>query len=234
ILYSIRDPRLWKLLFAPQGGISPAGLLFPAILAGTLLCALWRRSWASLFLFCGWLLYFRSVYSASAGHGDLAFLANHLNSLRYVDGLLAASEVWLAGLLGRFALPLVAINTASRLALLYLRIPYPPIAVCTLAVGLAAAVYFSRRWAAAVIAAALTIGGPFVLERNRTRWTTYWDPIKPALAELRGPELGVFAMDEGSFFAGHVVAAGNPVDSRVRAFLPEEIDALSPDARPRY
>jgi len=85
-----------------------------------------------------------------------------------------------------------------------------------------------------VIAAALTIGGPFVVERNRTRWTTYWDPIKPALAELRGPELGVFAMDEGSFFAGHVVAAGNPVDSRVRALLPEEIDALAPENRPRY
>src|SRR5207302_10177718 len=54
ILYNIRDPRIWKLLFAPAGGISPAGVLFPAILAGTLLCCAWRLlkdrpiNWAAL------------------------------------------------------------------------------------------------------------------------------------------------------------------------------------------
>jgi hypothetical protein len=54
--------------------------------------------------------------------------------------------------------------------------------------------------------------------------------LKPALAAVRGPELGVFAMNEGSYYAGHVVAAGNPVDARVRAYLPEEVAT----ARPRY
>ena len=234
ILYNLRDPRLWKLLFAPAGGVSPAGILFPAILAGTLACAIWRRNWISLLLFSGWLLYFRSVYSASAGHGDLAFLGNSLNSLRYVDGLLAASEVWLAGLLGAFAVPLVAVNTASRLALLYVRVPFPLISISCLAFGLGAAVYFSRRWAAGVITAALVIGGPLVVQRNRARWTPYWDEVKPALDEVRGPDLALFAMDEGSFFAGHIVAAGNPVDPRVRALLPEEMDALAPGARPGH
>ncbi len=237
ILYHIRDPRLWKLLFLPAGGVSPAGLLFPAILAGTLVCCVWKglhRSWIAWLLLSGWLLYFRSVYSASAGHDDLAFLGNSLNSLRYVDGLLAASEVWLAGLLGRFALPLVAVNTASRLLLLYARIPFPAMTVCAVAVAAALAIYLSRRWAAAVIAAALLLGGPFVVERNRSRWTPFWNDIRPALDEVRGPDLGVYALDEGSFFAGHVVAAGNPVHPEVRAFLPDEMDALPAAARPKY
>jgi hypothetical protein len=243
ILYNLRDPRLWKLLFIPAGGVSPAGLLFPAILAGTLAGCLWKLgssasrrqvNWAALFIFCGWLLYFRSVYSASAGHGDLAFLANSLNSLRYVDGLLAASEVWLAGLLGPWALPLVAIDTASRLALLYARIPFPALAVGALSIAVGAAVYLSRRWAAAVVAAALVICGPLIVQRNRVRWTTYWDDLKPAVAAVRGPDLAVFALEDTCFFAGHVVAAGNPVDSRVRAVHAEELDALPPAARPRY
>jgi hypothetical protein len=84
------------------------------------------------------------------------------------------------------------------------------------------------------VAAALLIGGPLALERNRVRWTTYWDDLKPALDKVRGPELAAFAMNEGSYFAGHVVAAGNPVNAGVRAFLPEEMDAFSAEARPRY
>jgi hypothetical protein len=37
-------------------------------------------------------------------------------------------------------------------------------------------------------------------------------------------------MEEGSYYAGHVVAAGNPVDARVRALLPDEVET----ARPKY
>ena len=99
---------------------------------------------AAFLILCGWLLYFRSVFSACASPGDLAFVLNGLNSLRYVDGVLALSEVYLALLLGRFALPLVAVNTLSRLALLYARLPgdlFPPLAVCAIA-----AVFFLVAW----------------------------------------------------------------------------------------
>jgi hypothetical protein len=242
ILYNLRDPRVWKLLFWPAGGVSPAGLLFPVILAGTLVSGAWclvrwkgsPMNWAALLILCGWMLYFRSVYSASAGHGDLAFLGNSLNSLRYVDGLLAASEVWLAALLGRFALPLVAINTVSRLALVYARIPFPPLRVCALAVAIGAALFVSRRRAAAVATAILLIGGPLAVERNRTRWTTYWDAVKPVLDEVRGPELVALAMPDGSFYAGQIVAAGNPVHPEVRALLPDEMEDLPAAKRPRF
>jgi hypothetical protein len=237
ILYNWRDVRVWKYLFAPAGGVSPAGLLFPLILAGSLVWCAWsitrrREVWGAAFVLCGWLLYFRSVYSASAGHGDLAFLGNSLNSLRYVDGVMAASEVMLAAALGRWALPLAAVNAASRLALVYAHLALPAgwVAIVALAAGLV--VWTAGRWAWLVVAAALAVGAPMAVERNRARWTTYWDDLKPALAEVRGPELGAFAINEGSYYAGHVVAAGNPVDARVRAFLPEEL--AKSGARPRY
>lgn len=234
ILHHVRDPRLWKTLFLPSGGVSPAGILFPLILAAILIAAIRRPSWAALLIVVGWVAYVRSVYSASAGPDDIAFLANGLNSVRYVDGVLAATEVWLVSLLGRAALPLVAINTASRLVLLYARVPFPAAVAVLCAVALGAALLLARRWAPAVLAAALLIGGPIAVERNRVRWTPYWNSLRPALDAVRGPGLAAFAMDEGSYFAGHVVAAGNPVHPEVRAFLPEDLDRLPPAARPRY
>jgi hypothetical protein len=242
ILHHARDPRVWRLLFWPPGGVSPAGLLFPLILAATLVAGVFvvvrRRSspmaWAALLILAGWAVYFRSVYSASAGPGDVAFLSNGLNSIRYVDGVLAASEIWLAALLGWIALPFVAVNTIGRLVLLYVHLPFPVwiAATCAEATGVVVGIF--RRWAPAVVAAALLMGGPIAVERNRVRWTPYWNDLKPALDAVRGPDLAAFAMDEGSYFAGHVVAAGNPVDPRVRALLPEELDALPPGSRPRY
>lgn len=243
ILFNLHDPRLWRAFFLPAGGVSPAGILFPEILAGTLglcgwRCLRWlaRRSrpdatdCAAVLILCGWLLYFRSVFSACASPGDLAFVLNSLNSLRYVDGVLALSEVYLALVLGRFALPLVAVNTVSRLALLYAKLPadlFPPLAVCaTAAVVLLMA--WRRPW---VAAAACVIAGPYIVERNRLHWTSYWNDLKPALAVVRGPELAEFAMEEGSYFAGHVVAAGNPVVPAVRALVPEKVAA---GTRPRY
>ena len=72
------------------------------------------------------------------------------------------------------------------------------------------------------------------MERNRARWTPYWNELKPALSEIRSKGLGELAMEDGGYFAGHVVAAGNPVNPAVRSLLPEEIDRLSPAERPRY
>jgi hypothetical protein len=228
ILYHWRDARVWKYLFAPADGVSPAGVLFPWILAGTIAWCAWRvvrrqDAWGAAFVLCGWALYFRSVYSASAGPDDVAFLGNSLNSLRYVDGVMAASEVMLAAALGRWALPFVAVNAVSRLALVYAHLALPAGWVLVAAVAAGALVWAAGRRSWMVVAAGLVVGTPVVVERNRARWTTYWDDLKPALAALRGPELGAFAMDEGSYFAGHVVAAGNPVDPGVRAFLPEEV-----------
>jgi len=257
ILYSLHDPRLWRALFWPAGGVSPAGLLFPLTLAAVLLLGCWRCAraawswlrrraapgpldWAAAAILCGWLLYFRSVFSASAqiGGGDLSFVLNSLNSIRYVDGVLAASDLWLVALAGRaLAVPLIAVQIVSRLLILYTRIPadlFPPLAMAAAAVLAAAAVMALGHRAAWVAAAALLVASPYVVQRNRTRWTTYWDALKPRLESVRDQGLAVLAMPDGGYFAAHVVAAGNPVHPAVRAWLPEELEALAPAARPAY
>jgi hypothetical protein len=255
ILYSLHDPRLWRALFLPAGGVSPAGLLFPLILAAALVvsavrCGLavfaWLRSraapspldWAAFFLLCGWLLYFRSVFSASAYAGDLAFILNGLNSIRYVDGVLAVSELFLVAMLVRFPRlvgALVAIHLISRLVWLYGKIelfgPGTIVLIATLVLVLFVPL---KRHAVALTMLGLVAFGPFVVERNRRRWTTYWNDLKPAIQQAAGNGLAELALPDGGYFAGHMVAAGSPVDPAVRSLLPEDIDALPPGTRPRY
>jgi len=238
ILYSLRNPQLWRYLFLPPTVLSPAGLLFPLILGAILPVALWQcfrheRRWVAFLILCGWLLYFRSVYSASASAGDLAFIANNLNSVRYVDGVLALSEIFLVALAARFTWivwPLVALNAASRLYDLYSKVPIPPIWLALTI--LAAALVFHFRLVAGLIA--LLVITPLVIERNRLEWTTYWNDLKPSLEDVREKGLAALAAPDGGYFAAHVVAAGNPVNPQVQAFLPDDLDAFAPAARPPY
>jgi hypothetical protein len=162
------------------------------------------------------------------------FVLNGLNSIRYVDGVLAVSELFLAACLGlRIALPLVAINSASRLMILYLKLsPY--------AVAIAAIVLIGfwllkgTRWSVPVAVTLLVVGCPLAVERNRRNWTTYWNDLKPTLDQVRSAGLAELALEDGGYFAGHIVAAGNPVSPGVRSLLSDEIGALPPNQRPRY
>ena len=107
ILYSLNDARLWRFLFLPEHGLSPAGVFFPAILplilVGSLAIAglaLWRRritpiAALALFELVSWGVYLRSTYSASGWPGDLAFVRNDLNSTRYIEGPLLVGELCL-------------------------------------------------------------------------------------------------------------------------------------------
>jgi hypothetical protein len=246
ILYNLHDPRLWRALFWPANGVSPAGILFPETLAGILIVSMWlsvrwvlRRArpkpleLASFLLLCGWVLYFRSVFSACAAPGDLSFLLNNLNSLRYVDGVLLASELLLVALLGRFALPLVAIQTASRLLLLYTRLPlqvFPAILV----VGAGLALFLLMRLLAGHRVATLVVllvMACLLVERNRVLWTAYWNDLKPSLQATPGNQLAELCLPDGGYFAGHLVAAGNPVRPEVRTVLLSDLDA---GVRPRF
>jgi hypothetical protein len=250
ILYNLHDPRLWRAFFLPADALSPLGILFPEILAAALLICAWLslrwllrrrkpapREWLALLILGAWLLYFRAPWSASAGGGDLAYVLNSLDSMRLVEGVLAASEILLASMLGRYAIPLAALQAVSRLWWIDRRLPldlFPLPAVCVAAVIAATLVLTARRYAVVAAAAALILACPAIVERNRVHWTVYWNDLKPALAAVRGPDLAYFGMNEASYWAGHVVAAGNPVHPEVRALLPEDLAALAPAARPRY
>ena len=263
ILYSLRDARLWRAFLLPWG-VMPAGALFPAILAGGLVASAWFcvrgalrgraltaprrgavRPWAAFCILCGWLLYFRSVFSASATRGDLRFVLNGLNSLRYVEGVLAVTALFLVSLLARraprLAMALVAVDAGSRLFMLYRELPpeiFPWGVVCLVALAAFLAVRGAARWGfrfqAAAVAMALVGACPFVVERNRALWTAYWNDLKPALAAARPHGLAVLALPDGSYFAGHVVAAGNPIYPAVGAFVPDAFDALPAGQRPAY
>jgi hypothetical protein len=244
ILWNIRNPEVWRIFFLPEGGISPGGLLFPLILALILVLSaalLLRRTWRPLafLILCGWLLYFRSALGAGGGPGDLHFIRNDLNTLRYAEGALAAGELMLAALFPRIAAPFLAVNLASRLYLLYRRIPIalfpiPVIAICALVAALVFVFIRRPKLQAALAALALLIACPILVERNRLLWTPYWNDLKPELASVRGQDLAVLALTDGGYFAGHVVAAGNPVNPNIRCYLPEQMNALSATQRPHY
>jgi hypothetical protein len=251
---NLGDPRLWRALFYP--GLSPAGLLFPVTLAAGLLvpaallaCAVWRRAagpaeWAAAAILLGWLLYFRTIFGACAQPGDLAFIVNGLNSIRYVDGVLALTEILLLAMLARrprLVVALALVSAASRLYILYaeLRPDRFPWAFTLALAALAGGMFwllarFGPKACAGFAAAALVFGGPFAVERNRQQWTTYWNALKPALSAERPLGLAQLALPDGSYFAGHVVAAGNPVDPSVRALTPDEMSGLPAGARPRF
>jgi hypothetical protein len=135
------------------------------------------------------------------------------------------------------AVPLVAINLLSRLVFLYGKLElFGPLAV----VAMAALVFLMflalrrRAVAMAVAVVGLVTLGPLGVEQNRERWTTYWNDLKPAIHGVAGQDLAELALPDGGYFAGHLVAVGSPLDPSVRSLLPEEIDALSARARPRY
>lgn len=213
ILHNLHDPRLWKAFFWPQGGLSPAGLLFPlilaAILAGSVLVvvlALRKRRLtvplaAALFQMVVWGVYVRSIYSASGFPGDLAFVLNDLNSLRYVEGALLAAEVFLVALLIARRVPaalvwaLVAAHGASRVWLVVRRetdIPW------LFAGALAAALFLlSGRWrlAAPVL---LLIAGIYRIEQRRPQWLPQYQPLYQPLYELPPQRISYIVEDEFS------------------------------------
>ena len=263
ILYNLRNPGLWRALLVTSGGVSGAGLLFPLVLAASLGASCWlvarwlvaRRRvaagplpWAAGLLLAGWFLYFRSVYGAGAAPGNLSYIAG-LNTIRYVIGVLAVSELLLVALLSRWspplALGLVALNAASRAVILYSRLPsggfpVPAVIAVAVAAGLGAWLLMRhaprRRALAGVLAAglALGVGGPLLVERNRAGWLAWWADLTPGLAAARGGSLGVLVYPEWGYFAGHALAAGNPVDPAVRTLAAEDLEALPAASRPRY
>jgi hypothetical protein len=275
ILYNLRGARLWRAFLLPGGVMPAGALFPAILVGGLVASAWFClrgaanrslmvaarnahrsralraprqgavRSWAAFSILCGWLLYFRSVYGASALPGDLSFVLNGLNSLRYVEGVLAVTALFLVSLLARraprLAMALVAVDAGSRLFMLYRELPteifpWRVVGLAALAAFLAtrATGRFGVRFQAAAMALALMAMGPFVVECNRARWTTYWDDLKPALAAARPQGLAELAFPDGSYFAGHVVAAGNPIDPAVGAFLPDAFDALPATGRPTY
>jgi hypothetical protein len=257
ILGNLHRPDLWRLLFWPAGGISPAGLLFPLTLAAGLITPLAylitgvskrRRPspawWLALYILAGWILYFRSCYSASGAENDLGYMRASLNSIRYAEGILGLSELFLIWLLWRSRVPrwtpfvLAGAGLLSRLAILYSQIPAQNFRLSTLlliaAISAAAALRLSSI-AVPVTALALLIACPWLVERNRAQWQFWWKDIYRPVAELRPSSIYLIEDDRAGYFAGHILLAGNPLRHQVRAGSnPELRDRLAHGDRPQF
>jgi hypothetical protein len=213
ILHNLHDPRLWKAFFWPQGGLSPAGLLFPliltAILVGSVLVVVLelrkRRLTlllaSALFQMVVWGVYVRSIYSASGFPSDLAFVLNDLNSLRYVEGALLVAEVFLASLLVAKRVPaalvwgLIVVHGASRVWLVVRReTDVPWLFAGVLAVALC---LLSGRWKLAA-PTLLLIAGIYRIEQRRPEWLPRYQPLYLPLYELPPQRISYIVEDEFS------------------------------------
>ncbi len=220
IAYSLHDPDVYRFLFLPEGGLSPAGTLFPVVLPAILGCSL---VWAlgalkrkrcgvaqalGIFQVLAWAVYFRSVYSASGAPGDLAFLRNDLNSTRYVEGPLLVGMLSLVWLLHRWRVPhgviyaLLAVQALGCAAILGRRapdLPWVAIACCGGALALSAACFRGKM--AAFVAAAVVIAsmpaGTFLVERRRPLLAQQLQPLYLPLYDL--PPREVFYVLEDEF-----------------------------------
>ncbi|MCC6362590.1 MAG: hypothetical protein IT165_03650 [Bryobacterales bacterium] len=207
------DKELWAQLI-PPGSLRVGGALMPFLIGGSVvLCCLLMAEGASAlsrglrispqaawspFLLTGWLIYVNSIYSAGATAGRLDYVYDCFNSLRYVEGQLAVSEVliagWLASRLGSSAVVAFASLVAgSRLTALWSFVggstPYP--ALACIAAGLvwvlcAASVRWFRRAILPVLATSLLIASPLVRDRMAQVMRLDWQPVLYQVREASG------------------------------------------------
>lgn len=225
IAHNLGDIRLWKAFFWPAGGVSPAGLLFPAILAAILLgsaaiclremyCRLRGGSGSpvqaalALYQLIAWGVYVRSIYSAGGYPGDLAFVLNDLNSLRYAEGALLVGELALAWLLlvrrrlWVVGVLMLTLNAASRLWLIARRETDVSWAfAAALAVALAGAwILLPGRGKLAAVAL-LVWAGAVGVEQRRPAWLAHYQPLYLPLYEL--PRQRVYYAVDDEFSQQH-------------------------------
>jgi hypothetical protein len=235
ILANRHDPRLWKLLFLPTRGLSPAGLLFPGVLTLTLIAALWillmgvrRRPpvfWLAVYVLAGWLLFARTFWGAGPQPHTLEFLEADLSTLRYVEGFLALGEIflvwffWKRGVPQSILLLLTAIDGASRLWLLY-RHPNLHLFVPALWIGAAllAGLAVLRFAAPALVAIGLTliIVAPAITHRNRAVWFPEWQPIYQSVDDLPPATVFLFENPATGYSALHFALCGPYLKHDVR------------------
>lgn len=220
LLYNLHLPEVWQLLFLPTGGISPLGLLFPIAFALLVpFCLTSRgRPVVSYFYLVSLFVYLRSIFSASGFSGDLQFVRNDLNSMRYFEGAYLAGELFLASFLAgrsRAQGVLLGLNGLSRLYLLVRRAPIPvELSDVLLAVGgasvlLAGLWILGRKSALAGLAAAI-VGGALCVESRRSSWLPDWRALYEPI--YRSPAASVYLVVDDEY--GQQACAHLPVKGR--------------------
>ena len=144
IMSSMRDSELYSILFSPSTA-KTTGILFPVdLIVGTLgalitICyftfkILKKKEtnshllFLSIILLIAWGIFTETPYSAHAAPGDFFYLKS-LSPLRYVEGTVILTEVFLAFVLWKLKVPqqvilgIFGVNLASRLTFEYFGLP---------------------------------------------------------------------------------------------------------------
>lgn len=201
ILSSLQDEHLWQISFSLSGiSGTKAGLLFPVILVfgtvGTIGILVYsyrlirRRkhdakiTFLAIFILATWFVYFGMPWSANWEPGDL-YYAQGLMSLRFVEGTLLLTELFLVYILWRLRIPeililsFIGINLVSRLTILYSQFPTAieysmviyPIAIAT---GILLLSHLRRQLpkmiCIGIAGFSIFIFAPQVVEQNRDSW----------------------------------------------------------------
>lgn len=195
---NIGDERLWRLFLWPEGGVSPAGLLFPLFLLVTPF-VLWRVNKA-LLVYMGALaaLYVKGIYSAGGAPGTLRFLEADLSTLRYMGGALVVGEMALVAVSGRWGWLLAGAQGVSRLWLMARRESAAvELEALALATGVCLAAWILKRHPAAVVAGVIAIGC-WQVERKRAGWLPEMAEVWRVVYDAEAAKAALVVEDEYS------------------------------------
>jgi hypothetical protein len=195
---NLGDERLWRLFLWPEGGVSPAGVLFPAFLIAAPL-VLWRVNRGLLvYMTAIAALYLKGIYSAGGVPGSLRFVEADLSTLRYMGGALAVGEMAVVASLGRWGWVFAAVQGVSRLWLMAGRESRAAgLEALALAAAVCAAAWALRRWPGVAVAAAVA-AGCWQVERKRAGWLPEMREVWQVVHEAPAAKVSLLVEDDYS------------------------------------
>lgn len=212
IFSSIHDPQLYQYLLFNPDNILRAGLLFPVLVvlgyigAPIIACVQFYRIIAkksnnrnllflAIFVFLTWIVYLFHFVGASSQPGDL-FYVKTLGSIRYVEGTVFLTELflvyilWICRLPRNILLAIIGINLLSRLVYNYQNLPYsqilnlgylPIIIPMVVAAALLIMRKSSRIKIISIVIFSILIASffisPEIVDKNRAFWIPQWDEV---------------------------------------------------------
>lgn len=216
IMSSINDTRVWHYFLLPTNILS-VGILFPAVfifgLGGSLIVIIYyfRKSLLSkkiepipvflaVFIFITWIIYFYNYAGASNDSGKHLEYIIYLSSLRYAEGTLFLTELFLVYILWKSKVPLllilsiVGINIVSKLIYLYSVLPsYLNYIMLVIPIGISIIIYLTKTKVKitspklvliCALAISILIISPQIVEIERTGWAWSWKDVVLKISDL--------------------------------------------------
>lgn len=212
IFSDMNNPELWRS-FTSLGNIVQAGILFPVTLATGFFIStifllystskIFRKKEVSIpiiflafFILISWLFYFGTGFTAGPSGGDIVWI-KYFATMRYVEGTIVLTEIFLAWLLLKVGIPqkivlgLFCLSIVSRLYFLYsLGLPpyssldkyyflIYPVGILLFLPNIKRYLGTEKKIVVMVISLWIFIFlfSPFVVEEGKKDWFSYWHNV---------------------------------------------------------